>query len=195
MPNDAPLPRPIPNSYVVPGTRLAAGEYPGSPAVTPAAERDARLAAFLDAGVTAFVDLTSRWDGLDDYGPALQALAAERGLTVAHERFPILDMGVCAAEHMAAALDAVDAHLAAGRGVYVHCWGGVGRTGTAVGAWLVRRGRTPEAALAEVAELFATMTPEKRARHRAWGSPQTEEQRRFVRDWPAHDPAARGGAA
>ena len=27
-------------------------------------------------------------------------------------------------------LDAVDRALAAGRNVYLHCWGGIGRTGT-----------------------------------------------------------------
>ncbi|MSR27507.1 MAG: hypothetical protein EXS06_10930, partial [Planctomycetaceae bacterium] len=36
----------------------------------------------------------------------------------------------------------IDAELAAGRPVYVHCWGGVGRTGTVVGlVHVARRGR------------------------------------------------------
>ena len=185
-----PLRPPIPDSYVVPDTHLAAGEYPGSPPGTSAAARDAKLAAFLDAGAAAFIDLTGPDDRLAPYAPALRALAERRGLTVTHEHYSIPDMGVCAAEHMAAALDAVDAHLAAGRGVYVHCWGGVGRTGTAVGAWLVRHGRSPDAALAEVARLFATMSPAKRRRHR--GSPQTGGQRDFVRGWAARDPALAG---
>lgn len=187
------LPRPIPNSYVVPGTRLAAGEYPGSAPGTPAAARDAKLSAFLDAGVTAFIDLTGPDDRLAPYAPSLRALAAARGLAVTHEHYSIPDMGVCAEPHMGAALDAVDAHLAAGRGVYVHCWGGVGRTGTALGAWLVRHGRRPDEGLAEVARLFATMSPEKRRRHAAWGSPQTEQQRRFVREWVAHEARRRVG--
>ena len=37
-------------------------------------------------------------------------------------------------------LDDVDAALADGGAVYVHCWGGIGRTGTVVGCWLVRHG-------------------------------------------------------
>lgn len=188
MTDDALRP-PLPNSYVIPGTRLAAGEYPGSPPGTAAAARDAKLAALLDAGVTVFVDLTEPGDRLAPYAAALQALAARRRVTVTHERFPIVDRGVCAEPHMAAALDAVDAHLAAGRGVYVHGWGGVGRTGTVVGCWLVRHGRSPAAALAEVAERFATMSPAKVRRHAAWGSPQTEAQRRFVRQWSSADPA------
>ena len=35
--------------------------------------------------------------------------------------------------------------------VYVHCWGGIGRTGTVVGCWLVRHGMTGDEALAEFA--------------------------------------------
>ena len=31
--------------------------------------------------------------------------------------------------------------------MYLHCWGGVGRTGTVVGCWLVRHGRTGDEAL------------------------------------------------
>lgn len=175
--------RPIPDSYHVPGTRLLAGEYPGSrpQAGEPAAV--ARLAAFLDAGVDCFVDLTTSDDWLDAYAPRLEALADERDVDVVVDRLPIPDMGVCDAAHMSRILDTIDARLADGRTVYVHCWGGVGRTGTVVGCWLVRQGRTGEQALAEVATLFATMSTEKRRNHAATGSPQTTAQRAMVRTW------------
>ena len=39
---------------------------------------------------------------------------------------------------MLAVLDAIDIALCEGHGVYIHCWGGVGRTGTVVGCWLKR---------------------------------------------------------
>ena len=39
-----------------------------------------------------------------------------------------------------------------GKNVYVYCWGGIGRTSTAVGCWLVRHGMTGDEALAEIAE-------------------------------------------
>ena len=42
-------------------------------------------------------------------------------------------------------------------GVYVHCWGGIGRTGTTVGCWFVRHGRTGDQALAEIAERWQWM--------------------------------------
>ena len=35
-------------------------------------------------------------------------------------------------------LDALDGFLEQGRNVYVHCWGGSGRTGTIIGCWIRR---------------------------------------------------------
>src|SRR5215203_7209398 len=47
-----PSPRPpIPESYVVPGWRLVAGEYPAYAPWTGGGDTDAKLAGFLDAGV------------------------------------------------------------------------------------------------------------------------------------------------
>ena len=37
-------------------------------------------------------------------------------------------------------LDAIDTYLEQDRMVYVHCWGGSGRTGTVVGCWIRRHG-------------------------------------------------------
>jgi hypothetical protein len=47
---------PLPNSYLVPGTRLIAGEYPGA---RDSAEAKRRLDALLYAGVQTFIDLTA----------------------------------------------------------------------------------------------------------------------------------------
>ncbi len=190
-PRPADLARPIPDSYVVPGTRLVAGEYPGSPPGTAAATVDAKLAAFLDGGISAFVDLTDPADGLEPYEPVLRTLARERGIELYHDQLTIRDRCVCDTGHMHRVLDAIDAHLAAGRAVYTHCWGGIGRTGMVVGCWLVRRGMTGARALAEVDRLFRSMSPRKVRAHRSWGSPETEAQRAFVHAWREHD----GGSA
>jgi predicted protein tyrosine phosphatase len=177
------LVRPIPDSYVVPGALLAAGEYPGSAPGTSAPEAVAKLEAFLDAGSTAFVDLTDPVDGLEPYAPALAELAAHRGLELYYEQLTIRDMRVCDVPHMRRVLDAIDGRLAEGRGVYVHCWGGIGRTGMVVGCWLIRHGHSPEDALAELERLFRSMSAGKVRKHERWGSPQTEAQRTFVRAW------------
>jgi hypothetical protein len=52
-----------------------------------------------------------------------------------------------------------------------------------IGCWLVRHGKTPDAALLEVDRLFRSMSAEKVRRHGEWGSPQTDAQRAFVRGW------------
>ena len=180
--------RPIDNSYVVPGTALMAGEYPGMRFGTPHGIRDAKLQQFLDAGITAFVDLTHPDDPLDLYIGRLRELAAERGVEVVHDYLPIVDMDVCDDTFMLRVLDTIDARLAHGHRVYVHCWGGVGRTGMTVGCWLVRNGQSGDEALEQVKALFATMSPDKVAYFGPDGSPQTDAQRAVVRAWTEPQP-------
>ena len=170
MPEPAIPPLPDPNTYwLLPG-RLLAGEYPGAP--DPAAARR-KVGAFVAAGVDTFIDLTEPGE-LIPYALLLPAGAE-------HHRLPIRDLGVPDdPRHMQAILDAIDTALAAGRGVYVHCWGGVGRTGTVVACWLQRRGRSPEAALAELAGHWKTVGKF----HRTPRSPETDGQRAWVHRWP-----------
>ncbi len=183
QPTDESIRRPIENSYVVPHTQLIAGEYPGSPPDHSVQVRNTKLSAFLDAGITAIIDLTAPKDRLAPYDPALREMAKGRGIELRYEAFPIPDINVCDDKQMCRVLDAIDEHLAAKRIVYVHCWGGVGRTGTVVGCWLVRHGKMGEEALAEVSRLFATVSADKRRRHPE-GSPQTAKQREMVEEWP-----------
>ena len=176
MPDQSTKP-PIPNSYwVIPG-RFAAGEYPGhwNPG-----ETESRLDRMLDAGIDHFVDLTQSRDRLEPYAPAARQQAESRGLSVEHDSHPIRDLGVPGTPNeMAATLDAIDDAIENGKTVYVHCWGGVGRTGTVVSCWLVRHGHTGEAALRQVSEWFHQMP--KAGPHSR--SPETPQQRAYVRDW------------
>ena len=121
--------------WVEPG-RLLAGEYPGS-----LSEPKARvkLRILLDAGIDSFVDLTEK-DELDPYGTNLleeEALKAGRPVP-SHRRFGIRDVSVLSDD---AGYDEIVDHirneLDAGKRVYVHCWGGKGRTGTVIGCWLI----------------------------------------------------------
>ena len=76
-------------------------------------------------------------------------------------------------------LDTIDEALAEGHTVYVHCWGGIGRTGTVVGCHLVRHGKQGEEALEEIARWWQTI--EKRPRHPR--SPETEAQVDYILNW------------
>ena len=172
------LETPIPNSYWLADGQLLAGEYPGDR--DPAIARE-KLTRLLDAGITCFIDLTESGE-LRPYEQLLNDESMLRGTTVRYVRRPIRDLCVPSASEMQAILDEIDRSLAAGTRTYVHCWGGVGRTGTVVGCHLVRCGQSGVEALREVARLFGTTTPFKRVRHPD-GSPETCEQKAMVRSW------------
>lgn len=165
---------PIPDSYWVAPQRLLAGEYPG--AMT---EKEARqkVSALLDAGIRSFLDLTETHE-LRAYVPLVQEIAATRQIDVRYRRMSVPDMGIPTLAHMTAVLEHIDNEIVEARPVYVHCWGGIGRTGTVVGCWMMRReGRTAEQALQRIAELRRG-TPDA-----GRDSPETEEQREFINQW------------
>lgn len=172
--NETPPAVPFSESYwVLPG-RLLAGEYPAEPNVD-AAQR--KLDALLRAGITAFVDLTHPSEP-HTYHELLRSEAADYGLEVDIVRFAIPDFEIPDAALMTAILDHIDERLAAGQNVYVHCRGGIGRTGTTVGCFLARHGLPPEARLTEIARLRAACPSA------FWPSPETTDQREFVLGWP-----------
>jgi protein-tyrosine phosphatase len=147
-----------PPTTIVPG-RLIAGRHPSAWGADAAPDEIESLVA---TGVTLFVDLTHEGE-LEPYEHLLPA-------SVRHVRMPIRDFSVPTPQVLEAALDEIDAELAAGGLVYVHCWAGCGRTGVVVASWLVRHGATPQDALARIAET------------RGLGCPQTLEQRLLVLD-------------
>lgn len=169
---DVSLVTPILSSYWVVPDRFLAGEYPGAYAF---ARAQAKLGALIDAGIRTFIDLTEDAE-LERYDTWLADLARERGIDCRHRRFAVRDMDVPAAGVLAQILGAIDEEIAAGRPVYVHCWGGIGRTGTIVGCWLVSQGASGEEALQRIAELRAG-SPDRGRR-----SPETDEQRQVILD-------------
>ena len=84
-------------------------------------------------------------------------------------------MGTPTAGHVMQILDDIDAVRAEGGTAYVHCWGGVGRTGTVVGCWLVRHGLDEGDAIATIAAL--------RSEIGGGPSPETAGQVALIRGW------------
>jgi len=161
---------PLPDTYWVEEGRLLAGRYP---AVSDDAVTQARIQRLLEAGVTYFLDLTEEGE-LFPYAQWLENCAE-------HHRYPISDFGIPSKVLMLRILDTLDRVLSAGYTVYLHCHGGIGRTGTVVGCYLVRRGFQGEEALAEIVRLRVKASVQ-------WvPSPETEAQCRMVLGWAAHD--------
>jgi protein-tyrosine phosphatase len=160
--------QPIKNCYwVVPG-KLLAGEYPGDEDVKTSRSK---IDALIHSGVTAFVDLTEEDEGLLPYSGFLNK--------VSHQRFSIRDHSIPRSAALTIAiLDAIDNHISKGGVVYVHCWGGVGRTGVIVGCWLARHGYKGKAALARLRELW------KQCPKSAYlNSPETRQQEQYILRW------------
>jgi protein-tyrosine phosphatase len=130
----------------------------------------------LDAGVTCFLDLTTRHDPLLPYESLVEQLAGAGAMRI---HYPVTDMGIPeSTAQTREILDTIDRVIDEGGTIYVHCWGGIGRTGTIVGCWLVRHGMTGEEALDRVKELWETR-PDS-----GWStSPQTDDQFDYVRKW------------
>ncbi len=159
--------------WVIPG-RFAAGAYPNPD------PRNDKVGQLLDAGINLFVNLTQDYPGGTDHKMNRYDIrAAERHATVV--RRDIADNDVTSEDEMIATLDVIDHHLRDGCNVYVHCWGGSGRTGTVVGCWLRRHGY---AGSGEVIELLRRLRAEGDRKGGHKPTPQTGPQHRMVLEWP-----------
>lgn len=177
----------FPRSYWVEPRRFLAGLLPGDPNPVKA---QTKLSALAGCGVTYVINLMEE-DETDhsgalfaDYGPMLREVAAELGGTIGWTRRAVPDLGVPTVIQMSGTLDLLDAAMLGGC-VYVHCWGGRGRTGTVArspvaGCWLARHGYAAGDAVLGRLQL---LTAHNRA---AFGNiPETLAQREFVKDWRA----------
>jgi protein-tyrosine phosphatase len=170
---------PTDSSYWVLVGSVLAGEYPRA---WSRFQLKAKLRRLLGAGVTYFLDLTEEDEkGLESYVPLLQEQAARLGTPVVYRRFPIPDFAVPEVAQVRLVLDEMSAALAAGQGLYVHCFAGLGRTGVILGCYLVRRGYSGPEALRLLARV------REGTRFDGLPSPITPEQRQMVLDWATLD--------
>jgi DNA polymerase-4 len=167
--------RPLANSYwVVPG-RFLAGEYPGA---LDEAEAQSKIKRLLDAGISCFIDLTEPGEsGLIPYDHLLNRDQVDFDKDIQYIRLSIQDCGIPERPFMEKILKTISDGLANGENIYLHCWGGRGRTGTVVGCYLVQQGVPAEEALEQIRR-WRQPTP------RAYfPSPETNSQLMMVMTW------------
>lgn len=157
--------------WVQPG-RLLAGEYPGHLHQDKAA---AKLRLLIDSGIGSIIDLTTKDDRLTPYRETLEAEAEKAGRTVHYFSYPVPDLGVLDDAGYDAILDRIKTEDNAGRVVYIHCWGGVGRTCTVIACMLCDEGMDYNSAMAHIAQLRSGT----RKAHRP--IPESSAQRNFLR--------------
>jgi hypothetical protein len=165
----------IPDSYWVIPDRFMAGAYPSA-----IRDDEAHLKAgwLIQNGFSFFLDLTEPGEyGLESYSALLLRMTAENEGTLTHKRISIHDMDIPNREEMVRILDTIDAALENGQKIYLHCYGGIGRTGTVVGCHLVRHGMDGESALGQIATWRQDIPGGWRR------SPETEEQSQLVLSW------------
>lgn len=144
--------------WVVP-KKLAGMSLPGRVALL---EED--LAEAHGYGIRAIATLTE--DPLDD------RIVSKSGIENRH--WPVVDFDVPTLDQAADFCRWVDEQLAASRPVAVHCFAGLGRTGTMIACWLVReKGSTTEGVLRAIRRIEP-------------GFVQTAQQEAFVAVWESH---------
>lgn len=168
---------PFPDSYWVIPEKFLAGEYPGS---TDERMMEHKIKRLLGIGVNHIIDLTQENEARP-YFPTISEEASQLGIDFTYERRPIIDFYIPNEAEMKETLDALDQALNNHKVVYVHCMGGIGRTGTVVGCYLVRHGMRAEEALETITRLRKDVPD--------WWhpSPETNTQRDFVLHWQEKD--------
>ncbi|MBL4686518.1 MAG: dual specificity protein phosphatase family protein [Nannocystaceae bacterium] len=168
---------PIASSYWAQCGELLAGPHP---CVGDRATQRASLRALAHAGIRTIVDLTTAGER-----PGVRVLwdkLAEDDSECAWVGSPVLNGGIPSRAGMQLVLDTIDASRARGRPVYVHCMGGLGRTGTVVACWWIRHG------IVEGEHVFDALTTRRAGQPNAHSiSPETAPQFRFIRAWSRGD--------
>ena len=167
------------NYYWVEPRKLLAGSYPMASHHN---ELRLKLRHLVDLGVSLFIDLTEEGEkGLTSYSEILAEEEVRQGAVVDYQRIPIADFNIPTKNTMKRILGMIDTSMSMQKTVYIHCFAGIGRTGTVVGCYLVKKGLTGDEALLTLNHLHQGTYFEGSI------SVLTIEQRTVIRNWNSVD--------
>ncbi|MGI9432958.1 MAG: ADP-ribosylglycohydrolase family protein [Myxococcota bacterium] len=175
-------PPPLARTYWASPGAVLAGAYPGH---LDEEQGIAHVRALLEAGVRRFLNLMEAREVdrqgrvFEPYEHVVEREAKRLGVKAECRRFPIVDMSVPSADTMDEIQAWIDESVDAALPIYVHCWGGRGRTGTAVGIHLVRHGQ------AEPDDFVDVIAHRRGADASRGASPENARQVAFVRSFLA----------
>ena len=189
---------PNPFAYWVVQGKLLAGEYPGNqfswnPAIFCASvvhtvraliatnfrfwnTTGSKVSSLIDAGVGTIVDLTEEHER-SHYVDRLCFEGNLRSTNIKYRRFAIVDRSVPSKKVMKEILDFIETEITEGRVVYLHCFRGLGRTGTVVGCYLVRNGADRCRITSVISNLRKGVAGDFRK------SPENDFQMSFIDNW------------
>jgi hypothetical protein len=176
---------PFPRSYwIVPG-KLLAGYYPGG---LDTSRTDENIKRLLWAGIRYIINLMeenerNRYeDPLPSYENVIMRYAKRAGVNLTCVRRPTKDLVAPTPVYIRNILDEIDNAILQDKPVYVHCWGGKGRTGTVVGCYLARHGYAQGQDVLDLIEKLRCNDPD--AYHPL---PDTPQQRDMVTTWQENE--------
>jgi len=172
---------PFNRSYWVVTGKLLAGCYPGS---DDPVEQERNLKGLIQAGIRHVISLLEPREYMrpDDpfppYADHMESIAETMKISVTFDQISVKDFSAPAERQMVRILNQIDMCIKYDKPVYVHCWGGKGRTSTVVGCYLARHGI---AAGNDVIQMIRKLR--KNTEDCTEPSPETKEQIDMVFNW------------
>ena len=166
--------------WVIPG-KLLAGGYPGS---EDPIEEESNLKGLIQAGIRHVISLlepqeyNSPQDPFPPYVDHMESIAQNLKISVTFDEISIKDFSTPTERQMIRILNQIDICVKYDKPVYLHCWGGRGRTGMVVGCHLVRYGLADANKAIEMIKQLRADTSDSNL-----PSPETESQVKMVLNW------------